>query len=168
MSSISVYLDTNCINARQNDPHINRLEKLHNQEKILIEKTDTLDTELQDGYSKGLKKSENYIESFGGTVLGHSRWNHSQWADENDERRLTKILEILWGTKNRSGYSRPEIRDAMHIATAARYGGTYFVTNEKALLMHSDEIQRKFTIRVVQPKDCLDRVLQRLNILENR
>ncbi len=167
MSPISVYIDTNCINARQKDHSINDLENLFREQKILIEKTDTLDTELQEGYIKGLKKSNNYIESFGGAVWGHSGWDHSQWADDADERRLTRILKILWGQKNRSYYSKSEIRDAMHIATAARYGDTYFITNEKALLKHHNVIYSEFSIRILNPRDCLDAVLKRLVILEN-
>lgn len=168
MSSISVYIDTNCINARQKDHYINDLEKLFQEEKIIIEKTDTLDTELQEGYKKGLEKSDNYIESFGDAVWGHSRWDYSQWADDVDERRLTRILEIFWGLKNIPYYSKSEIRDALHIATAAKYGGTYFITKEKALLMRHNVIRFEFSIRILNPRDCLDAVLKRLAILENR
>lgn len=131
----SIYIDTNCINARQNNDAINKLEELYDQERILIEKTDTLDTELQDGqgYPQGQKKAMNYIESYGPAVVGHSRLGSSIVGSDEDDKRLGKMLEILWGKKVRSSYDNSQIRDAMHISTAARYGGTYFVTNEIAL-----------------------------------
>jgi len=167
MSSISIYVDTNCINARQNEKHLNKLEELYDREKILIEKTDTLDTELQEGdsYPKGLKKSLKYIESFGSAVLGHSRLNFCQLADEIDEKRLTRVLAILWGEKPRSVYSKNEIRDAMHIATAIRYGGTYFITEENALLNKATKIQKEFNIKIRKPKSCLVEVIERLKVL---
>lgn len=56
---ISVYIDTNCINARQNNVAINKLEQLYNEELILIEKSDTLDTELRRGTGENNKEEKN-------------------------------------------------------------------------------------------------------------
>lgn len=157
---ISVYIDTNCINARQNDQFLNELEKLYLEEKILIEKTDTLDTELQENkkYPLGQKKSLSYIESYGPAVFGHSRWGSTIFADEHDEKRLTKVLAILFGPKSRQSYGRNDIRDAMHISTAIRYGGGFFVTSEKALIDKAKEIEKEFGIKIRTPQDCLTEV----------
>jgi len=167
-SSISVYIDTNCINAKQANKYLNELEELYIREEILIEKTDTLDTELQDGkgYPQGLKKSMKYIESYGPTVFDHSRWNSSILGDEKDEERLSKVLEILWGKKVRSSYRKQDIRDAMHISTAIRYGGKYFVTDERKLLNKADKIEIVFGIKIRNPENCLDEVKARLKVLE--
>ncbi len=168
MSHISVYIDTNCINSMQKIDALNELEKLNDEDKIIIEKTDTLDEELQrgKGYPKGQKKSINYIESYGVFVLGQSRLNHAVLGNSQDEDALTKLLKILWGKKIRASYTSQELGDARHIATASRYGGTYFVTQEKALLDKSEMIEKEFTIKVISPDDCLSAVMRRLNELE--
>ncbi|HVZ12291.1 MAG TPA: hypothetical protein VG965_04650 [Patescibacteria group bacterium] len=165
---ISVYIDTNCINARQDNTAINELEKLYHDDMLLIEKSDTLDTELShgSGYPKGQKKSLDYIESYGPAVVGLSRVGSSIVGSEEDDKRLSKVLEILWGKKIRSAYSMQDMGDAMHITTAARYGGNYFVTNEKRLLKKSKEIKDEFGIEVCTPEDCLDKVLKRIKVLE--
>lgn len=165
---ISVYIDTNCINARQNNSAINQLEKLYEDELILIEKTDTLETELgrKNGYPEGQKKSMNYIESYGPAVLGLSRVGSSIVGSEAADNSLGRMLEILWGKKMRSSYSSSEMGDAMHISTSARYGGTYFVTNERALLMKSDEIKAEFGIIVCNPEGCLEMVKARIKLLK--
>lgn len=164
---ISVYIDTNCINARQNDQYINKLEELYEQDKILVEKADTLDTELQgkSGYPKGQRKSLSYIESYGPAVLGHSRLGYSILGDDQDDQRLGRILEILFGKKVRSAYSYNEIRDAMHIATAIRYGGTYFITTDTDLLKRADLIESEFGLKIRNPKDCLQEIEDRLRVI---
>lgn len=160
MFRILVYIDTNCINAKQAVYAINELEKLSEQEKITIEKTDVLDTELQrnQGYPSGQKKSMDYIESFGQYVPDHSRMGFSIEGDASDNQRLSRVLIILWGVKEWSDYSKQEIGDAMHISTAIRSGGTYFITHEKALLSKSENIEGEFRIKVRNPIKCLAEV----------
>lgn len=163
-NSMTVYIDTNCINARASNNYINKLEQLHNEEKITIEKTDTLDTELQKGkgYPQGLNKSSNYIEALGSFVLGSSRLGSSVLGTSIDQSNLSKMLEILWGKKNISAYSENQIRDAMHITTSAKYGGTFFVTNETALLSKADLIGKEFNIKVCSPQECLIEIEEKL------
>jgi len=161
---ISVYIDTNCVNARQNKPVLNQLEKLYQEEKILIETTDTFETELLEGkgYPQGLKKALNYVFSFGPGVIGHSRVGYCIVGSKEDDNRLGRVLEIIFGKKLRKDYSRNEIRDAMHIATTIRYGGTYFVTQDKTLLRKSENIRKEFQTLIVNPEDCLKLIKDRL------
>lgn len=165
---ISVYIDTNCINAKQDDETLNELEKFYQDEKIIIETTDTLETELREGkgYPKGLGKASGYIFSYGPAVLGHSRLGSSIVGSEEDDRRLGRVLEILFGRKPRPQYSKNEIRDAMHIATAIRYGGTYFVTKDRALLKKSQQIKNEFQIVIDTPEECFIQVKERLKLTE--
>lgn len=164
MSNITIYIDTNCINSKQKIEALNELEKLH-EEEITIEKTSVLDTELLENPTHNadrLKKSDNYIESYESGNWDNSRWDHAVWAFDKDEKDLTRLLDILWGRKVRSAYTRQEMRDAIHISTAARYGGTYFVTQEKALLNKAEVIEKEFTIKIASPNDCLTAVEKRL------
>jgi len=162
MSLISIYIDTNCINVRKSDKYLNELEKLNRQKSIIIEKTDVLDTELREGkgYSQGLNKSLNYIESRGAAVFGHSRYGHAKYSSQNDSERLSRILKILWGTKTRSQYSKQEIRDAIHISTACYHGGTFFVTKETALLKKTQQIEKEFIIKIRNPSNCLEEIIK--------
>lgn len=165
MTNFSVYIDTNCINAKQKDEALNRLEKLYSDEEILIETTDTLETEFNEGggYSKGKQKaSNNYIFSYGPAVVEHSRIGTSIVGTDEDDKRLEKVLTIIFGRKRRQDYSRNEIRDCMHISTAVRYGGTYFVTYDKALLIKSEAIKGEFGIKIKTPADALKEILERI------
>ena len=105
--------------ARGNDFFLNKLEKLYDEEKILIEKTDTLDTELREGkgYPAGEKKSSQYVESFGQALVGHSRVGTSLVGDPDDSKRLSRILTLLWGSKPQSAYKKNCLRDSMHLST---------------------------------------------------
>lgn len=162
---ISIYLDTNCINARGKDDALNRLEELYRNEKIIIETTDTLETELKEGkgYPKGIIKSMRYIFSYGPAVLGHSRVGSCIIGTEEDDRRLRRVLEIFFGGKDRPQYSKNEMRDAMHVATAIRYGTNYFVTKDKTLLRGMDQIKAEFHIAIVMPEECVRLVNDKLN-----
>lgn len=165
MTTYSVYIDTNCINANQKDKAINHLEKLYGEDKILIETTDTLETEFNEGkgYPKGkLKASNSYIYSYGPAVVGHSRIGFSIVGTDEDDKRLGKVLSIIFGQKNRKDYDRNEIRDCMHISTAIRYGGTHFVTYDKALLDKSEAIKNEFGIKIKKPADALKEILDRI------
>ncbi|MFA5136017.1 MAG: hypothetical protein WC489_01330 [Patescibacteria group bacterium] len=164
MFLISVYIDTSCINAKQEISALNELEKLNDEEKIIIETTDTLETELRDGkgYPRGLKKASNYIFSEGPAVVGHSRLGSCIAGSDEDDRRMTKVLEILFGKKARNKYTKNEIRDVMHVCTAIRYGGTYFVTLDTKILKRSPEIKNEFQIIIAKPNECLNLVQARL------
>lgn len=163
-NSMTVYIDTNCINARSNNNYLNNLELLRIEGKITIGKTDTLDTELQkgNGYPQGLNKSSNYIEAQGTFVLGSSRLGASVLGTSIDQLNLSKMLEILWGKKDISAYSENQIRDAMHITTSSKHGGTFFTTDETTLLSKADLIEREFNIKVRSPQQCLIEVKKKL------
>lgn len=113
-----IVIDTNCINAKQKDTFLNELEKFADEGKIDIETTDTLLNELgrNKGYPQGQKKAnDKYIFSMGPTVLGYSNFGTSVLGSDEDDRRLSEILKILFGQKSRAFYSPNEMGDAMQI-----------------------------------------------------
>ena len=171
---IAIYKDTNTINANLNDPAINELEILVEKypKYLMFEKTDTLDTELLENShhnARRLKKSDQYIESFGVAVLGHSRVGHSIIGSDADDKRFSEVLEILFGKKLRSNYAIQEIRDAMHVMTTIRYGGNYLITYDKKLLEKSQQIFSRFNSTLIcNPNECLEKVKKRLYILLKR
>lgn len=171
---ISIYKDTNTINANHKNNAINELEELTEiyPDKVMIEKTDALDTELLQSprhNSSRLSKSDQYIESFGSAILGHSRLGHSVIGSDADEKNFSVVLNILFGERSRSSYTKQEIRDAMHVMTAIRYGGIYFITYDKKLLEKSNDLFRRFNSTIIStPETCLTKVKSRLKVLLQR
>lgn len=162
---ILVYLDTSCVNAKQKIEALNELDRLNDEEKIMVEITDTFETELRSGkgYSRGLPKASKYIFSEGPAVVGYSRLGSCIVSSDEDDRRMARVLEILFRKKPRAKYTSNEIRDAMHISTAIRYGGTYFVTLDKKVLKKAEEIKNEFQITLANPEECLRQVNERLS-----
>jgi hypothetical protein len=118
---------------------------------------------VQKPYTPGIKKSQNYIESPGLGIFNHSRWNHFLFFDgSSDSGRLDRIIEILWGVHDRNQIDKNELRDAMHISTAVKYGGAFFVTTDKGLLKQHERIKCEFGLNIVAPDACLAEVSRRL------
>lgn len=170
---IAIYKDTNTINSLKNNNAINSIERLAEDfpDQIIIEKTDVLDTELEQNYKKNanrLKKSSTYIESFGIAVVGHSRLGHCIVASDKEDKEIEDILSICFNKKPRRNYSKKEMRDAMHIHTAIRYGGTYFITYDKKLIDASNKILERFnSTRICIPEACLDLIYEKLKLSEH-
>lgn len=166
MPTILVYLDTSCVNAKQKIVAMNKLERLNDEEKIMVEITDTFETELRSGkgYPRGLAKVTSYIFSEGPAVIGHSRVGSCIVGSEEDDKRLSRILELLFGKKLRKEYFSNEIRDAMHVSTAIHYGGTYFITLDKKVLKAFKKVKREFQIVITTPEECLRQIKTKLNL----
>ena len=57
------------------------------------------------------------------------------------------------------------MRDAMHVMTAIRYGGTYFITSDKKVLQSSEQILNRFNATIIcNPEDCLAKVKNSLGL----
>ncbi len=150
---LSIYIDTNCINARQKDPALNELEALHDKGLILIEKADVLETELMEGkgYPAGIRKSHNFTTSFGPAVIGHSRIGSCIIGSDRSATDHQALLALLFGE---GPYSKNDVRDVMHLLTVAHYMGDVFVTNEQAILQKAVEIEQMYRIKAMNPGDC--------------
>lgn len=171
---ISVYKDTNTINSKQQDQFINEIEELAKKypEDLIIEKTDTLDTELLQNPTHNadrLKKSDDYIESMGSFILGHSRLAHSILGTKKEDQEFSEILEIIFGKKQRADYTKQEIRDAMHVMTAIKYGGNYLITSDKKLLNSSSKIQTRFNSTIISTvEQALPKIKEKLKFINSK
>lgn len=148
----TITIDTNVINARQKLDAMNKLEALAQQEKVAIYKTDVLDTEMKGSYTPGLLKSKRYPEDVGTGVYGHSRYGHAKYGKNP---HLDQVLTLLFGKKQRSEYSKQEIRDAMNISTHKKYGRDYFVTDDPGILKCHVDIEKELGVIVCTPEHCL-------------
>lgn len=154
----TIALDTNCINAKEKDETLNELQSLCAEGKVQIYKTDVMDTEMQDNYSPGLRKSKNLTEDLGDMVVGHSRVGHGVIGSENDEKIFVEILGILFDRKDRAKYTSRELRDAMMVKTHMEHKRTFLVTRDKGLLNKAKTLQEKFNVEIVDPERCLSRI----------
>jgi hypothetical protein len=163
-TSLLLYIDTHIIDATDDDAAF--LRQLHETGWIQLQRTDTLDTELgklgdPEKRDELLGLSDQYVESFGPLVLDHSRWDHAVLASDEDADRLARVRDLLYGTAITPRDN--DFRDAMHVATAIRYGAFGFVTMDKRILRRDPAIREAFQgFRLLAPAaakaEALDRV----------
>jgi len=128
--------------ADPEQPAIEELLRLRREGRVEIAKTDTVDTERTDGVPDAkatdrLLETAGIIELHGPVVVGHSRWDHAVFASDEDSDRIDGVFAVLFPDSDRNAMDRTSIhklRDALHIATAIRYGYDVFVTAETRLL----------------------------------
>jgi hypothetical protein len=154
---LHITIDTNLINARQKLPEMNVLEDMHKRGSIEIVKTDAMDTEMLEGYRKGLEKSQQYREIQGYGVFGHSRFDHSVYGSVEDGGLTQSIVMALFPGKSCSELSDNDIRDVMHIQAHVTHKGDYFITEDKIILAAADSLVR-LDVRVRTPKELLKEI----------
>jgi len=96
-------------------------------------------------------------------VLGHSWLGSSVLGDAEDEHRLKQVFSILFPGVQWEKARDNHIHDAMHVATAIRYGGHGFVTREKTLLNKHEAIAAAFqNFRIWLPEQALQEAMSRI------
>lgn len=169
---IAIYKDTNTINEDSDNLAINALEQLvkDTNGEVSIEITSVLNTELSKDPEKNkdrIKKAEEYIYTYEVAVLGESQLGSSVVGSDRDNIEYGDILSIIFGDKPRANYKSNDRRDALHIHTAIRGGGRYFITYDKKLLRKSMEIEERFhSVIICTPERCLELVLERIKVLK--
>ncbi len=157
--TISITIDSNCINAKGNLPYMNKIELASKRGTIKIYKTSNMDTEFLKGkgYQEGLSKSEEYQEDIGPGTWGVDRWGHFKWGSTIEHDQLEKIQSILFsGNKN---LSKNQIRDCKHLQTHIIYKRDFFITLDKNFLNYSEPIKGKLNAIAISPKDFCKKVL---------
>lgn len=164
ITQLSYYLDVNAVD--ENTAGMDQLRRARLEGWIRLQKTDTLDTELlgapPDKLSELLRQSAAFAESFGPMVLDHSRLDRSVLASSEDVGRLAMVVKILKpGVENQEDLKPNDMRDAMHVATSIRYGGTGFITRDLNLLRKAEAIRAAFNhFQVCDPENALQRVAE--------
>lgn len=161
-SGLRFVLDTNAVGNP--DPattaDLAELHKLFQEGLIDLTRTDTMDTELASASDEKredlLAASGQYVEHLGPMVIGHSRLDHAVLGNDDDARRIDKVYAILRPNGDRSAANPHDVRDAMHIATAIRYGAGFFVTSDKKVLAKRDDLRQAFDwFTVLGPAEAL-------------
>ncbi len=156
------YVDTNFVDDEA--PAAEALRQLHRDGWINLQRTDTLDTELSDASDASkrdslLRASSGYVESFGPVVVGHSRMGHALIGSEEDGARLDLAYRTLFPSPADPNQSARRAtrkqRDAMHLATAIRYGCNGFITRDRDFHSKAVVIAATFDdFRVMTPEDA--------------
>ena len=116
------------------------LRRLNEVGWIYLQQADTLITEISgtadvDKFDRLAEAASPYPVMMGPMILNHSVLNLSVLGGPEDEVRLRAVYATLWPNSsyevdgaNTSAKGRTRFRDAMHVATAVRYGLRGFVT----------------------------------------
>jgi len=163
MPAITVCIDTNSINVKQRDPHINQLEEWHRRGLIEIRRTSTLMEEL--------------MRNLG--ALGEARRQKATlYKEGRDSRAFTMRRSTLRGGDTLRGPKAaqwiPQIaktlfpntpfddlpqrrqHDVAHLAIHKLHGWDIFATNDQHdILAHKDTLERELDIVVRSPKDAV-------------
>ncbi|MEU6381710.1 hypothetical protein [Streptomyces sp. NPDC046909] len=182
LCSMHLFIDSNVLIGAlyRDDENAQRsrdLLRLWEEGWIGLSRTDTLDTERLEGQDDAVKaqrlmESADLPEALGAMVWDNSRWDHAVWGTAEDGQRIHEAFAIIFPNKDWTTANKNSRRDAMHVATAARYAATAFVTNEKAIYAKDEQILARLGIRVWNPQRAVDEVmngvaaLRRLHALE--
>jgi hypothetical protein len=165
ITGLTLYMDTHILDAQEDVS--NQLKRMWQEGWIVLQRTDVMDTEIAaapDCKVQSLTEaSAEYPEALGPMVLGHSRLDFSVVGSEEDADRLDDVFAILFPNVNRATSRKNHIRDAMHVATAIRYGGFGFITRERRLLNKAERIAERFQgFRLWTPEQALAEAASRI------
>jgi len=157
-------IDTNLIDD-QSDA-MEGLWRYHDDRMIQLSRTDVMDTELSEDLDPArrarlLALSEVLPEQSGILVWGHSRFDHAVWCSDTDAAEWDRIWTVMHPGRDRGTASDNDIRDAMHVMTARRYGADAFVTldgsgKRKGILGRAEAVRRELGFEIWTPTQALD------------
>jgi hypothetical protein len=110
------------------------LRRLHTKGWIELVVTDVTRTEWLTANPERRQELEElaitYVEYWGPVTLGQSRLGASVLGGPGDQERLERVFSVLFpGHELKVGRTQ-DIRDAMNVATAIRYGTDGFITRD--------------------------------------
>lgn len=164
-TALTLFIDSNIVDA--GDDEVSYLKRLREEGWISLQRTDTMDTEFGkatgETWTRLTEASSKYPEVLGPVVLDHSRLDFAVLGDEEDQLRLDRVFSILFPGAQREEARDNHIHDAMHVATAIRYGGYGFVTREKRLLNKYEAISSAFAgFRMWRPEQAIAEAMRRI------
>ena len=152
-------LDTNAVDDESAE--MAELREMWRAGWIELTRTDTVDTELaqrEDPEHRAhlLSLSGEMIEQFGPVVVGHSRIGFCVWGSDQESSEWDRLWEVMCPGRERATARKNDVRDAMHVATAMRYGLNALITRDKGLLKKADPIKAAFNgFSIMTPAQAL-------------
>jgi predicted nucleic acid-binding protein len=151
---------------------------LYLNHRVSLAKADTVDVERTAGLhgtvaEQRILETAGIIEAHGPFVLDHSRLEHSVFGSASDISGIEDVLQLVHPGRALADSSKAgvhDIRDALHIWTAIRYGYQAFVTTDGAVLKSADRLRRRGTssMRILTPSQAVSWVDDEINKEELR
>lgn len=129
---------------------LEKLIELRREAHVELSKTDTVGVERGMLHPNELAwqrrlESPGLVEVHGPFIPGHSIQESSVVASPDDITRFERVLQIVHPRASASASPRKnDVRDAMHIATAIRYGYQGFVTTDDNVLKATSAISIEY------------------------
>src|SRR2546426_11891442 len=140
-------------------PERERLVALHETGRIKLAETDVLDTELTNARPdiRAVFEIEaaKFSEYLGPLVLDHSRLGHAVLGSKLDQSLLDEVVGLLFPGKTSLKAKPHDVRDAMHIAWAKRYGFDGFITEDQRLLRKKAVLKARLSFDILSPVEAL-------------
>lgn len=164
-TAFTLFIGTTIIGS--DDQPVLALRRLQEEGWINLERTDTMDTEFLNAppevQASLTEESSQYPKAFGQLILDHSRLDSSVLGDDDDEARLHRVFAILYPGVTWGKARKNHVRDAVHVATALRYGGHGFVTYDKRMLNKHDQVAAQFGgFLILSPAQAVEEALGRV------
>lgn len=157
LTGLCLYFDTNVIGDQAQA--VQELWRCRTEGWIRIQRTDTMDTELERASELKrqdlLAESAQLAESLGGVRIGVATGVPKMTGSDQDQRDLEDAFEILHPGSTKLPRRGNDVRDAMHICCAARYGAQMFVTRDKGILKRALQIRERFDLEVADPEQTM-------------
>jgi hypothetical protein len=162
---LTLYIDTMIIDAA--DEASVFLRRLHDGQWIYLQRTDAMDADLATAPASKAARltgaSALYSEMHGPVVPGQTRQGRGVRPSPEDEDRLELVRQTLHGAASGARRDSNDLRDAMHVATAIRYGGYGFVTCDVRVLTKARAISEAFNgFQLLSPAGAVDAARTRI------
>jgi hypothetical protein len=125
--------------------------------KIILHKTDLLDTELIFGNPNAsnqarLKKAQSIKEIHGVFLYNHGRWGFGKYGSE-ETVILNELRNLIFPDFEAFGElkKRNALRDCLHLNTHREYKIDYFITSDKTILKYKGKLEQRYNIKVICP-----------------
>lgn len=161
INTLTLTIDSNCINAKGNYKYMNKVEELAKNRRVKIYVTSTMETEfLKDkGYQKGINKLRNYEVDIEIGVWSHSRFGSCKFGSKEDSKRFNEIKKILF--PNLKELNDEQIKDSMHLQTHLHYNRDFFITDDKKhILNKKDELKKRLNLLVCTPREFCENIIK--------
>ena len=151
--TLTLTIDTNCINARQAAPALRPAETLARAGQLEIRSTHVLLEELASDRTRSAEarraKAARLPKDSPEFMTGHSTVGGPDVIGGADvDRHIPAIHAIVAPGRTWEGLSPNTQADIRHLTTHHAYGRDIFVTQDKGILAHREDLQH-FGIRVL-------------------
>jgi hypothetical protein len=157
-------IDTNIVSKDEREEAA--LKRLHTDGWIELVMSDVTRTEWVDRATPEQREHLEalaiaYVEYHGALTLDSSRLDSNILGTDEDQERLNRVFAALWPNKVLRHARKQDVRDAMNVARAIRYGVHGFITRDGegrkgTLLKRADAVKAAFnSFGIMSPSQAL-------------